>query len=274
MLKRFGLASLLLIAVGATQASAAVITQWNFNSTTPDADTATGVTTPSTGTGAASLVGGLGAVFASGDASGGSSDPTTGTPTDDSGWNLSTGWNPANGTSQSQGAQFAVSTVGMENITVNFDLRQSNSSSRFSAFQYSIDGTSFTTLTNDSLITMGSDPNATPTVGSVSNGIMSRSTGDRWLNNNSINLSSIAGVSNNANFAFRIVAAHDPLTSVFVGTNGGATPVAYTGGTYRFDMVTVNGVTAVPEPASMAMLTLAGASAIGYRLRRRKLQSA
>lgn len=72
--------------LGGLHASAqTTVAQWNFNSTPPDANTGTGVTTPSTGSGTASLVGGTTATFASGDAGTGSTDPATG---DDSGWNV------------------------------------------------------------------------------------------------------------------------------------------------------------------------------------------
>ena len=47
------------IAVCGSVASAAVVTQWNFNSATNDANTATGTTLPFVGSGTASLVGGV-----------------------------------------------------------------------------------------------------------------------------------------------------------------------------------------------------------------------
>ena len=84
MLKSITMLSALAV-VGA--ANATIITQWNFNSAVADANTATGTTNPNIGTGTAALVGGVTATFASGDASGGSTDPATG---DDSGWNLTT----------------------------------------------------------------------------------------------------------------------------------------------------------------------------------------
>jgi hypothetical protein len=52
-----------------------------------DANTATGTTSPFVGAGSASLIGGITSSFASGDATGGSSDPATG---DDSGWQTTT----------------------------------------------------------------------------------------------------------------------------------------------------------------------------------------
>jgi hypothetical protein len=55
-----------------------------------------------------------------------------------------------------------------------------------------------------------------------------------------VNLVSIPAVNNNSNFAFRIVS--ELTNGVYVGagnTYGG-------GGTFRFDMVTVNGLSALP----------------------------
>jgi hypothetical protein len=62
----------------------ATSTQWYFNSTTPDANTGTGSTSPSIGSGLFALVGGTTSTFASSDANGGSTDPLIG---DDSGLN-------------------------------------------------------------------------------------------------------------------------------------------------------------------------------------------
>ena len=73
-----------LISVSGT-VNADIITQRNFNSSIPNANTGTGVVVPNIGSGTASLVGATTATVASGDANGGSTDPATG---DDSGWNI------------------------------------------------------------------------------------------------------------------------------------------------------------------------------------------
>ena len=225
-----------LLLANLTNAHADIITQWNFNSTTPDANTATGTTAPNIGSGTAILFGGTTASFASGDASGGSSDPATG---DDSGWNVTTF--AAQGVGNlSRGVQFSVSTAGQQNITINYDLRHSNSASRFEQFQYSIDGTNF-----------------------INSALFDGNIGDTWFNNRTVDLSSIAGVNNNANFSFRVVAAFD-TSGAYAPSN--STAAYATTGTWRFDMVTVNGVTAVPEPSSIALLSLVGIG--GFALRR------
>ncbi|MFQ3684326.1 MAG: hypothetical protein SNJ51_18835, partial [Roseiflexus sp.] len=98
-------------------ATATIITQWTFNSPVPDGSTATGTTDPAIGSGTAALIGGVTATFASGDASGGSTDPATG---DDSAWNTTT-YAPQGTGDRTRGVQFAVSTVGFQNIRFSFD---------------------------------------------------------------------------------------------------------------------------------------------------------
>ncbi len=221
-------AGLVLAAPIAAQAQI-VVTQWNFNAST---------TTPSVGAGAASLVGGTTATFASGAANGGSTDPqgTTG----NFGWNLST-FPAATAGNLSAGAQFAVSTLGQSGIVVSWDQRHSNTSSAVVQFQYSTNGTTFTNF-------------GMPFIASA---------GDTWFNNRTVDLSGVAGVSNNASFAFRIVSSFAPAAGGYVASTTGSSYA--TTGTWRFDMVTVS---AVPEPTTTALL-LAGLAAVGLLARRR-----
>jgi MYXO-CTERM domain-containing protein len=225
----------------AVSANADIVTQWNFNSPIPDAATGTGTTAPSTGSGTLSLLGGITSSFSSGDANGGSSDPASG---DDSGLQT-TGYGAQGAGSGTRGVAFAVSTVGFQNITISVDNRHSNTSSKYVQIQYSLDGLNFTSA------------------GLSGNGIFSASTGgDTWYNGRSVDLSAIAGASNNANFAFRVVTVFAPGTNAYEASTSGA---SYAGtGTLRFDMVTVNGV--VPAPGAMALLGL-GALAAGRRRR-------
>lgn len=190
----------------------------------------------------ANLVGGTTGSFASGDANGGSSDPTTSTPTNDSGWQTTT--YAAQGTGdKTRGVQFNVSTAGFSGIKVEFDQRHSNTASKFVQFQYSTDGAFFADFGN----------------------LFTASAGDTWFNNRTLDLTAVAGVDNNSNFAFRIVAAFAPGTSTYQPSTGGAT--YGTAGTNRFDMVQVTG-SPVPVPAALPLL-LSGLGLVGVARRRR-----
>lgn len=242
MRKLLVVSAALLLAVS-QQAAAVIVTQWNFNSVPPDASTSTGSSVPSIGAGAATAVGGTVASFASGASNGGSSDPVV---TDDTGWGLTT-FPAASAANLTAGAEFAVSTIGFENVTVSYDLRHSNTASRYEQAQYSIDGTNF--------ISFGPlfDGNA----------------GDTWFNGRSVDLSSISGVNNNANFKFRVVSAFAPSTSSYAPST--STSAYATTGTWRFDMVTVNGdvLAAIPEPGAYlfgAVATLMAGAGV-YRRR-------
>ncbi len=209
--------------LGGFRLPAQTITQWNFNSSPPDASASTGTTAPSTGSGTASLIGGTTATFASGDANGGSTDPTTGSPTDDSGWNIS-GFAAQGTNNETSGVQFLVSTVGKQNIVVKWDQRHSNTSSRYVRFQYTTNGTTW----------INYDP------------LFEGTAGDTWFNSRTVDLSAISAVNNNANFGFRIVAAFAPTTSAYSAAN--ASSSYGTTSTWRFDMVTVSGSTVASTP--------------------------
>ncbi|RYD42024.1 MAG: PEP-CTERM sorting domain-containing protein [Verrucomicrobiaceae bacterium] len=230
-----------LLVLSALPASAVTITQWNFNSTTADADVTTGTLTPSTGTGTASLVSSTTGIFASGDASGGSTDPATG---DDSGWGVAT-FPAATVGDLTAGARFLVDTTGYDSITVSYDVRHSNTASKYQAVQYTLDGLAWTTAQ-----------------------FFSVASGDTWNNLRTVNLSSITGASNNPNFGFRVVSAFES-TATGSGVAGyvasGPTSTYATTGNWRFDMVTVSG-NVIPEP-SMALLGSLGVLGL---LRRRR----
>ncbi len=228
---------LLLMAIGPVMQAQTVITQWNFNgtstSTVPGGTTAP---TPATGTGTAALIGGATASYASGVSNGGSSDPVTTSPPN-YGWGTTT--YPAVGAAnKTAGTQYNVSTAGKQNIIIRYDLRHSNTSSRYEQFQYSTNGSTF--------VDFGApfDGNA----------------GDTWFNQRTIDLSSVTAVNNNPNFAFRIVSVFAPSTSAYAPSNSGS---SYAGsGTWRFDMVTVSGTDIAATPSvSLSVSSNAGSEA-------------
>lgn len=191
------------------------VTQWNFNSATPDANTGTGSSAPSFGAGTLTTIGGVTSSFSSGAAGGGSSDPAG--SNDNSGYQTTT--YAAQGTgNKSTGIQFVVSTAGFQNIVVSYDLRHSGTSSRYELVQYTTDVTAATPVWVDAQIF---DGNA----------------GDTWFNNRSVNLSSVPELNNNPKAAFRVVAVFAPSTSAYAAS---ATSYA-SAGTWRFDMLTVQG---------------------------------
>ncbi len=202
----------LFFSVQAIQAQT-TITQWNFNSNPVDASNSTGSNTASIGSGTIASVNITTTTFNSGS---GSSDIAT---TDNTGMGLS-GF-PAQGTgNKTAGIQFSASTVGYENISLSFDLRHSNTGPKHFTVQYTTDVTATTPVWVDF----------------VEDSTMA---GDAFVNNRTYNLSSVAALNNNAKAGFRIVASYRPSTSTYVAAT--STSNYATTGTWRFDMVTING---------------------------------
>jgi len=256
-MKKFALLAAVASLTFVASTQGAVVTQFDFNSTVNDASTATGVSSPFIGAGTISTIGSVGNPgFNSGV---GSSDTNA---TDNSGYQTDT--YPAQSTAnQTAGIQVAASTVGFQDISINFDLRTSNTSSRWFQVQISTDGTSFSNF-------------GTP----VRLGGVAPSAGDLWSNSNTADLSALTSVDDNPNFAFRVVSSFSPVA--FTQINGSIAygadtayevarnPVtgansAYVGGTWRFDMVTING-DVIPEPTVLGLIA-AGSLAM---LRRRR----
>ncbi len=261
-MKRFFVAALAVVLALPAVAMSDVITQWDFNFGN-DANSATGTTAPSLGAGTISNIGGTTTTFAGGTLTPSqSTDPNQGP--DNSAWNLT---NFSSTTQLVSGLQGNVSTAGYQNIVVSWDQRHSNSSSKYVAFRYTLDGINWTQVTNSALLTAGT-LSGTPNPGPDSvdpSGLFVGGSGDRFHNQRSVNLSSIVGVANNPLFGFQVLSAFDPNTvNTFTGTNGTFT----TGGTWRFDMVTVSGdlIPVIPEPSSLCVLGLLGLAGL---LRRR-----
>lgn len=202
--------------------SQTTLAQWNFNggsaTTVPG-----GATSPTAiiGSGSAELVGGVTATFASGISSGGSSDPVITAP-DNYGWNT-TAYAALGAENKQRGVQFNVSTVGYQGITFRFDQRLSNTSNNTYVVQYTADRTAATPVWVDAQ-TFTFIPLAT-------------GTGDVWYNLRTVDLTAVTALDNNANAAFRIVSAFDPVAANYTAST--ATSTYSVTGTSRFDMVTV-----------------------------------
>jgi len=221
-------------------AQAAIVVQWNFNSTIADGVTTTGLETPSTGTGTLFTIGGVTSTFAAG---AGSLDPVT---SDDSGYQT-TNYPAASVGNKTAGIQVNTSTLGLNDIIITWDQRHSNTSANTIRFQYTLDASVATPLWVD-----GPQYTFAPAA---------TGTGDTWFNGRTADLSAVSAVNNNANFAFRVVTEFSPVTGGYLASRSTST---YAGGTLRFDMVTVN---AIPEPTA-AFLGGFGMLAL---LRRRRL---
>lgn len=244
-MKSFALSALSTLATvfALGSAHADVITQWNFNSVTPDGSTGTGSALPSVGFGSLSLLGGV--THPSFNSGAGSSDPAA---SDNSGYQTSNYGAPGTA-SGTRGVEFKASSVGFEDVVFSYDLRHSNTSSRYELAQYSLDGSTF-----------------------IDYAVFDGGQGDTWFKGRTIDLSGVSGAANNANLAFRVLTTFAPGTSGYLASDAGKTFAG--SGTWRFDMVTLSGQTltvtpAVPEPSSAAV-ALAGLAAVGFMVRRRR----
>lgn len=182
------------------------LSYWDFNSSSSSA---------TVGSGTISTIGGT---VNNGFFTGSTNDPA---PTDKA---YSTNNYPASNTNpQTAGVQINVSTVGFENINLSYDIRFSGTAADTWVLQYTDDVSA-----------------TTPTWINVDTFTYSASSS--W-NVETFDFSSVSTLNDNADVAFRIVSAfnismgdYDPVSSSSYGT----------GGTARFDLVTITGDQAVP----------------------------
>ncbi|MCC7520764.1 MAG: T9SS type A sorting domain-containing protein [Flavobacteriaceae bacterium] len=209
--------------------------------------------TPNIGTGTSALVG---VMTGAGTATG--MNTATGCGTQTSGttaWAIGTA-NPGT-VNESSGAQWNVSTVGLSNVKLAWEQRFSNTATNTLRLQYTTDGSTW----NNFEMT---ESNTTYCLGTLNNGRFETDiTGDSYRRIN-VDLSAITGANNNPNFGWRVVAAHYQSTGEFRRVTV-PTTIA-TGGTWRFDNVTLSGSSTQTfcEGATVANLVATGTALKWY----------
>jgi len=209
--------------VSSTSWGQATIAQWNFNGPTA-VDVPGGGAAPivSTGIGTAELVGGTAGAFAAGNTSVGTIE--TEPVATNFAWQT-TGYAPAGTDNKVRGVQFNVSTVGQAGIVFKFEQRLSNSANNTYVVMYTTDSEAPVPVWVEAQ-TFTFTPAAT-------------GTGDTWYNGRTVDVSGVTELNNNPFVAFKIVSAFDPIAGDYVSARSTNVYSAGTGGTVRFDMVTI-----------------------------------
>jgi hypothetical protein len=160
-------------------------------------------------------------------------DPNNPTHPNPPNWGLQTTDYPAQGQNPGEaGIAVSVPTTGYRNIVVKFDVRWSNTASKFLAVEYTTDGATWNRVRT-----------------------LEARRGDRWHGDTEANggygalveldLSSDANANNNAQFAFRVVTIFDPNTGQYTAAQSGSNYA--TRGTLRYDLIEILGEPAGPE---------------------------
>jgi hypothetical protein len=162
-------------------------------------------------------------------------DPNNPTHPNPPNWGLQTTDYPAQSDNPGQaGIVVSVPTTGYRNIVVKFDVRWSNTASKFLAVEYTTNGGANWTRAR----------------------VLEARRGDRWHGDTEANggygalveldLSSDSAVNNNAQFAFRVVTIFDPNTGQYTAAQSGFN--YSTSGTLRYDLIEILGEEASGGP--------------------------
>ena len=210
--------------ISTTSWGQATIAQWNFNGASAT-DVPGGGSSPlvSVGAGTAELIGGTTGAFSAGNASPGTTE--TEPVATNFGWQTA-GYAPAGTDNKVRGVQFNVSTLGQAGIVLKFEQRLSNSASNTYVVLYTTD--------NEAPIPVWVEAQ-TFTFTPAATG-----TGDTWYNDRTVDVSGVTELNDNPFVAFKVVSAFDPIVGDYVAARSTNVYSAGTGGTVRFDMVTVS----------------------------------
>jgi hypothetical protein len=212
-------------ALASTASAAVIISQWTFETSQP---VTAGPFSPEVGSGSALGLHAGAAVYSTPAGNGSSHSFSSNT------WAVGDYY------------QFGASTVGNTGIDVEWDQTGSATGPSQFQLQYSTDGTIFNNVGSPYTIQLNGAPN---TPWGAGNGVQA-------LYHYAVDLSSIPGLDNNPNAAFRLV--DNSATAI----NGGTVA---SGGTDRVDNLTIESGP-LPEPASLGALAVLGL--LGARRRR------
>jgi hypothetical protein len=141
--------------------------------------------------------------------------------------------------------QFQVSLSGLENPIVSWDQTRSSTGPATFDFQYSINGTSFTTFLNDYTVLANATSSGPPATSSWSSGGTRQS-----VYTFSVDLTSVDVLDDEATVYFRLTDSTSAASA--------------TAGTNRVDNFLVD-ASAIPEPTSLALIGLGGLALLHRR---------